>query len=363
MAAPTYVINGFYMTMREKFTTKDAKLQYFVVEWDSKDLSWEDFRGKVLGTTDPASAVEGSLRRTILDDYKTLGLAGVPNVGDNGVHASASPFEALAERMNWLGAKLEDDAFGQALLANVDKDTIVSWLKDPQVELDGEMTSLFDCMEDQNSDEILAKANKIAKVQAPALVATPKNQAFVFIKPHAVTDAVKALVSERFSKDGFSIVSQGELTGPQIDEGKLIDNHYYSIAAKATLSKPADLNPPAAKQQAFAELNGLTWKEALDQGLVFNASDACKKLGLTADELNAEWAQAKKDGRLVKFGGGFYCGRLEVAPKACTASGSSCDGGACPLRSMVPTAKPLLMAGLAVVAGTMLFRYLRNRSK
>ena len=27
-----------------------------------------------------------------------------PNTGDNGVHASASPFEALAERMNWVSA-------------------------------------------------------------------------------------------------------------------------------------------------------------------------------------------------------------------------------------------------------------------
>ena len=29
------------------------------------------------------------------------------------MHASASPFEAMAERLNWLGVSLEDDAFGQ----------------------------------------------------------------------------------------------------------------------------------------------------------------------------------------------------------------------------------------------------------
>jgi hypothetical protein len=37
----------------------------------------------------------------ILRDWENLGLAYVPNVGDNGVHASASPFEGLAEKMNW----------------------------------------------------------------------------------------------------------------------------------------------------------------------------------------------------------------------------------------------------------------------
>jgi hypothetical protein len=40
----------------------------------------------------------------------------VPNVGDNGMHASASPFEALAERSNWLGADVGSDPFGKALI-------------------------------------------------------------------------------------------------------------------------------------------------------------------------------------------------------------------------------------------------------
>ena len=40
------------------------------------------------------------------------------DTGDNGVHASASPFEALAERSNWLRASVSKDAFGKALLAS-----------------------------------------------------------------------------------------------------------------------------------------------------------------------------------------------------------------------------------------------------
>jgi len=41
---------------------------------------------------------QGSIRKAILDNYKKLGLTSVPNKGDNGVHASASPFEGLAEK-------------------------------------------------------------------------------------------------------------------------------------------------------------------------------------------------------------------------------------------------------------------------
>jgi|AntAceMinimDraft_5_1070358.scaffolds.fasta_scaffold186957_1 hypothetical protein len=49
---------------------------------------------------------------------------------------------------------------------------------------------------------------------------------------------------------------------------------------------------------------------ALHNGKVFNALDACKHLGVDASGLDAKWQKAKKDDQLVKFGGGFYCGKV-----------------------------------------------------
>ena len=72
--AHIFVINGFYMAMREKYTKPGESISYYLVEWDPKKLSWEDFRGKVLGATDPATAEEGSLRREIFSQWKSLGL-------------------------------------------------------------------------------------------------------------------------------------------------------------------------------------------------------------------------------------------------------------------------------------------------
>jgi nucleoside diphosphate kinase len=145
------------------------KIQWYTVSWPSDSLSWEDFRGKVLGATDPTAAPAGSIRRTILDQYKSLGLKTKPNTGDNGVHASASPFEGLAERMNWLGKSVEEDAFGKALLAKgISKDTIKEWAGDAQVTVngetkDGKTMSVFDTLEDLDSDTILDKVDKIGK--------------------------------------------------------------------------------------------------------------------------------------------------------------------------------------------------------
>jgi hypothetical protein len=112
---------------------------------------------------------KGSIRRTILDNFKALGLKSKPNTGDNGVHASASPFEGLAERVNWLGKKVEDDSFGKGLLAKgVPKETIKKWAEDAQVSVvgetkDGKTMSIFDTFEDLDADNILAKVDKVSK--------------------------------------------------------------------------------------------------------------------------------------------------------------------------------------------------------
>merc|ERR1719191_1117045 len=125
---PVYIFNGFFMEMRSKFTQPGTEIYYYSVEWDSAVLSWADFRGQVLGPTDPAEAPKDSLRGQILAQWKELGLKDQPNVGDNGVHASASPFEAFAERNNWLSAAIHDDPFGKLLLdAGLSQSWIETW--------------------------------------------------------------------------------------------------------------------------------------------------------------------------------------------------------------------------------------------
>ena len=62
-----YVLNGFFMSMRAKFVEPGAAIHYYVVSWDASKTSWEDFRGKVLGATNPEEAEAGSVRRQILE--------------------------------------------------------------------------------------------------------------------------------------------------------------------------------------------------------------------------------------------------------------------------------------------------------
>ena len=177
--ASIYTFNAFYMATRDRFTAPGGSLHYFSVEWDASTLAWADFRGTLLGPTDPAKAPPDSIRGTILKDWEALGLNAPPDTGDNGVHASASPFEGMAEKMNWLGVSLNGDAFGAAVLAaGVDAATLTTWTKDPVVQYDAAARgSLFDALEDTDADACRAKLVAFSSVapeaDPPSKPATP----------------------------------------------------------------------------------------------------------------------------------------------------------------------------------------------
>ena len=81
------------------------------------ELSWVNSRDKVIGPIDPKVAPKDSLCGASLANRKGLGLLSKPNVGQNCCHVSASPFESLCVKINWLNGKADEDPRGEALLA------------------------------------------------------------------------------------------------------------------------------------------------------------------------------------------------------------------------------------------------------
>jgi hypothetical protein len=163
---PIYVFNAFFMSMRSEYTTPGRVLHWYTVEWDESKLSWADFRGGVLGPTDPKDAPKDSLRGQVFANWRSLDLKSEPNVGDNAVHASASPFEGVCERMNWLGKRCRSDAYCNALLqAGVKEETIKPWSMDPQVKYpDGKKGSIWDSVEDLDAQACLEKVKLLQDI-------------------------------------------------------------------------------------------------------------------------------------------------------------------------------------------------------
>ena len=88
-------------------------------------------------------------------------------------------------------------------------------------------------------------------------------QAFVFVKPAAVTPATLKLVEEKFRSFGIKITGSGSLDAKTIDKKMLIDNHYGAIASKAMKLKPSELNVSEKAQAEFKDVFGLDWAEAV----------------------------------------------------------------------------------------------------
>jgi len=164
-----FVVNGFYMAMRDAYTRPGKSVHWYVVEWKAADTSWGEFRQNVLGATHPEDAVPGSLRGYFRDHWKTLGLNGPLHVGENAVHASASAFEAMVERINWLGISFEDDPLGRELIrSHVPVATLKSWSSDPVVSYDGREASLFDLFENLGCSESIELATALLRDGQPA---------------------------------------------------------------------------------------------------------------------------------------------------------------------------------------------------
>lgn len=245
-----YVLNAFFMSMRGKFTAPGTSIHYYSVEFDSRKLSWEDFRGQVLGPTDPTKAPAGSLRGKILASWEAFGLKGAPNTTDNGIHASASPFEGLAERMNWLGATPDDDDFGgQMLKAGISKETITAWSVDPRVKIsDSAEGSLFDNLEDINADTCIEKCIALNKLgSAPA--AAPAAAAPVPAPAPALDIGDIAKLKIKIGGDLLAAVRAGKLADA------LSKNPPKAKAAAS--AAPAAVAPPKAPTRDLPSLKAV----------------------------------------------------------------------------------------------------------
>lgn len=148
------VLNGFYPSIREIYTDRDGVVRCFLMEFDGDMLPWKRFRADVIGATDPSRAVAGSIRGDLLNSAADFGLA--MSARDNVIHASASPFEAFAERAIWLPAFSPDrDPLVKALAGSGMRVAGLSALvaRNPVIAANGKTASLIDHLEDLDTTE------------------------------------------------------------------------------------------------------------------------------------------------------------------------------------------------------------------
>ena len=105
--------------------------------------------------------------------------------------------------------------------------------------------SISDAMGPASSEALLSEATTaeiVAEVRRRLNEVEGKtNTAFVFAKPHANTPAVRDVIKSKFAEKGIKVLKEGDVSGEEIDSKGYIDQHYYAIAEKSTLTSGKDL--------------------------------------------------------------------------------------------------------------------------
>jgi hypothetical protein len=152
-----YVFNAFFMTMRSKFVEPGTSIHCYEVQWSPSKLSWDAFRNQVLGPTDPADGPVGSLRKTILEQWKELGLTSPTRETMAFMLGAVSPFEDWLKRSTGWKRKRGRSVWCRILLkAGLSATTIKSGRTRVTMS-DGSKGSIFDALEDMNAGDCLAK--------------------------------------------------------------------------------------------------------------------------------------------------------------------------------------------------------------
>ncbi len=153
-----YLLNGFHPYQLYYFTQSKACIVVMAVASDS---DWKDLRKKMIGETTPSEAMEGSIRRILLERMQELN---IPIVAQsyNGVHLSAGPVEALAELLRFCSnyetnseLDIGHTTIGKKFLEAFSRETVKKLIENPKIRTDGKTTSVFDITEEVNTTEAI----------------------------------------------------------------------------------------------------------------------------------------------------------------------------------------------------------------
>jgi hypothetical protein len=163
------VLNAFHPQQLLHYTAPGQTLVVFEC-WS--DTDWQVLRHDMTGATDPSRAVEGSIRRTLREKRRELGLGEV-TTATNGVHCSAGPFEAMLEYCRFFSdhsdkalIRASATPFGHMLQQRgLKQKDIAALAKNPLLGEGSAAAYVFNQTEEKNSDvaaELLANAMRSA---------------------------------------------------------------------------------------------------------------------------------------------------------------------------------------------------------
>lgn len=320
-----FCINGHYLALRNEFLRDNASIHYFCVEWDDDQANWEMFKEDIIGSKDPTKAKANSLRGVIYSEWMELGLSSKPDIYNNAVHASNSAFEAFGEHLNWLKISINNDPLGCYMYQlGLTPQVLKDWLAN--VPIRGQHA--FDYFEGKGSNQCIQVVQDIIShgegIQSTFLrlsrgnnldvVEKRRNACFLFIKPHANTEAVRSLTLDTLRSLGFVVSDEQAIDSHHIDKDLLIDKQYANIARLALFLSPKDYKLSAKSYIRFQKKFGSSWSDEIANESICNASEIVYKLEISHSQLHKAWTKCVQNGHYIKLEREFYCGYIDSIP-------------------------------------------------
>ncbi len=160
----TFLINGFHPRQLEHFTAPGRSI---IVMTLTSHADWSVARNKLIGKTNPAEAIPGSIRRELLERKTEFGLQEISSSW-NGVHLSAGPVEGLVELIRYNSdhernkvADTSDYNFGATLLKAMGPEITDKIFSNPTLNYNGKAVSVFDLTEEMNTDDCIDLLKKL----------------------------------------------------------------------------------------------------------------------------------------------------------------------------------------------------------
>jgi hypothetical protein len=135
------------------------------------------------------------------------------------------------------------------------------------------------------------------------------NKGFLFLKPPANTLLTQSFVYDHLLTHGFQVSDQRILSGS--DLMSRYNAFTAPIAHKALVLSPAELEISLDHQELFEAKYGISWREAIAQGLLHNAQSAGDFLQLTTRDLYDLWTHASRTNSVLQLAPDCWVGLLE----------------------------------------------------
>lgn len=120
-----------------------------------------------------------------------------------------------------------------------------------------------------------------------------RNQAFAFIKPHAMkSQAVATYIGDVFEDGDVLVPFKKAFTNTDMESGGLIDHHFESVSRAALIQDVSKLVVSDSAKEVFKDAFTVSWDVALAQKKIVSSKAVCARLdGMSPRKLCSDWAR------------------------------------------------------------------------